>query len=331
MNNKKQLTKVSVLIDKLNYLNDNLDFNLLKINDLDFNLLKSYTAELWQLLQNLENDGAIPSQDQTIKEQLFHQLPKTSPSNIKSRVESSATISKKNELAIQQASHKKVEGTILSKNEGAIAKPELAKDATENIFDTVKAIKKQHKVEPSPKVEQHAFQAESKPVKEPAPKLKEEPKVLVTEKQVEVKDFDFMPSKVKLQKPKGTVDSLVKELEQEVLEQEALEQEEENPSNSLNDRFKTQENSLGTVLKTTKTNNRNFKELIDINDRFLFIQSLFGGSYLAFEEAIKQINKIESYSEALDYVDYKLKGTYDWSTDSTEVTKFLNILERSYN
>ena len=259
MNNKKQLTKVSVLIDKLNYLNDNLDFNSLKVDDLDFNLLKNYTAELWQLLQSVEADEGIPSQNQAVKEQLFHQLPKTPATNTKTVIDPAQITANKTKLPVnqtQQEPEKKVEEVILPKKETSTAKSEPDKDATENIFDTVKAIKKQHKVEPSPIVDQSAFQKESPQIEELAPKIKKEPAMLIPEKQVEVKSFDFMPSKVNEQNPKGKASTLVEELEQEVLEQEALEQEEENTSPSLNDRFKKQEGSLGTVIKTAKTNNR---------------------------------------------------------------------------
>jgi len=309
----------TVLIDKLNYLNDNLDFNSLKINDLDFKLLKNYAFELSQLLNGVSKEESETAHNQVVREQLFHNVPKpvNEPANempvkiIKEPVDKepidlveAETVEvpenlKTNTIAIK----KEPEATSLNK--------ELDKNVTENIFDTVKAIKKQHHIDDVDEpdlVDKQSFQIKNKPI--------EEAKELVPEKKTEAKSFDFMPSQIKEEKVKEPVN-------------EEVETEEEVHEPSLNDRFKKEEESLAATIKVRT--NRNFKELIDINDRFLFIQSLFGGSYLAFEEAIKQINKIESYSEALDYVDYKLKGTYDWSADSTEVTKFLNILERSYS
>jgi len=313
MNNKQQLTKVSVLIDKLNYLNDNLDFNSLKINDLDFKLLKNYAFELSQLLNGVSDEAPLTSQNQVVKEQLFHNIPKPAQEPVaeipnKPIIEQAKPI----EPPVIQTAQKLQPDPEVNKivPETASLNIEPDKNVTENIFDTVKAIKKQHHVEEPEVIKPSTVQFKNKPI--------EEAKELVSEKKEDTKSFDFMPSRLKEEKVKKVVE------EEVVFEEEA----EDNENSSLNDRFKKEEESLGAKIKVGS--NRNFKELIDINDRFLFIQSLFGGSYLAFEEAVKQINKIDSYSEALDYVDYKLKGTYDWSADSTEVTKFLNILERSY-
>jgi len=195
------------------------------------------------------------------------------------------------------------------------------KNARENIFDTVNAIKKQklaNKIIPSvkhtsylakPEVQKEAANTEKLEIKEP-------------------KAFDFTPKPEKeIINPKETIVEVKQPTPPHPIADEAETDEEGTPS--LNDRFKNEEHNLANTVQPKST--RNFKELIDINDRFLFIQSLFGGSYLAFEETVKHINHIENYSEALDYVDYKLKDAYNWSFDSEEVAKFLNILEKSYS
>lgn len=296
--NKQFFTKVSVLIDKLSYISNNNDFN--GLNEIDFSLLKNYSKELYQLL----NSTAIEEEKQTIannttitKESETPTIPHLKPTFASKPIEIEEEIEAIDEVKTNQS------------GEELHMKP-----VSDNIFDTVNSIKHKSKISRLNRLQlsDNEIEDEKTPVEDNTPVVKkitpqvEKEEVAVATNEV-IEEAEVKPTFLK----------------------ETIEEEQEEENLSLNDRFKQPESSVAD--KVANNNFKNLKELIDINDRFLFIQKLFGGSYLAFEESVNQINNISTYSEALDYIDYKIKSNFDWDNNSEEVAKFLNILEKKYN
>jgi len=300
--NKQIITKVSVLIDKLSFINNNNDFNHLNSNDIDFKLLKSYSKELFELLNSITDlrKIKISADEVTISDK--KEPPESTIVPI---------------LAQKPSEKKQDENHVNAFDASETAEDELhIKPISDNIFDTVHSIKQKSKITRLNRLQFTDNEIDEEQEEVPIEKIvaKIEPVVVVEEKTTIDNDVNAVEEAAI--KP-----SFIKEVTAaEIKEEENL---------SLNDRFTQPTESVADKMATADY--KNLKELIDINDRFLFIQKLFGGSYLAFEESVNQINNIANYSEALDYIDYKIKSNFDWDNNAEEVSKFLNILEKKYN
>ena len=70
---------------------------------------------------------------------------------------------------------------------------------------------------------------------------------------------------------------------------------------------------------------KDLKSAIGINDKFQFIEMLFGGDEKAFDHAVKSINGFKIYAEAQFWVKSNLREQYKWD-DSTTVVKSFDLL-----
>ncbi len=70
---------------------------------------------------------------------------------------------------------------------------------------------------------------------------------------------------------------------------------------------------------------KDLKSAIGINDKFQFIETLFGGDEKAFDQAVKSINGFKIYAEAQFWVKSNLREQYKWD-DSTTVVKSFDLL-----
>ncbi len=70
---------------------------------------------------------------------------------------------------------------------------------------------------------------------------------------------------------------------------------------------------------------KDLKSAIGINDKFQFIETLFGGDEKAFDQAVKSINGFKIYAEAQFWVKSNLREQYKWD-DTTEVVKSFDLL-----
>lgn len=313
---KQFFTKVSILIDKLSYINSNNDFNSLNKDNLDFNLLKSYSKELYELLNStvIEEKRQINSDNINEVEENVVKEPPIKP------------------VTVQKPPKIRQGGEITNNTDVDLPEDELhMKPISDNIFDTVNSIKQKSKISRLNRLQINENLIANEP-KEVAIE-REEIKITSQPKETPFKQLENKTEPIIEKEEASSVNNeIVKEAAAKpsfIKEVTTKEQEETEENLSLNDRFKQPTTSVAD--KAAKTDYKNLKELIDINDRFLFIQKLFGGSYLAFEESVNQINSINTYSEALDYIDYKIKSNFNWDSDTDEVAKFLSILEKKYN
>ena len=71
------------------------------------------------------------------------------------------------------------------------------------------------------------------------------------------------------------------------------------------------------------------KQLISINDKFIFINELFDGNLKEYNEAIETLNSFEEKNEALDYLDLLRKKNV-WELGSGTFMKLKEIVDRYY-
>ncbi|HXS35655.1 MAG TPA: hypothetical protein VN721_03055 [Flavipsychrobacter sp.] len=79
-------------------------------------------------------------------------------------------------------------------------------------------------------------------------------------------------------------------------------------------------------LPSTKHIKKNVRQTIGINDKYLLISELFSNNKAAYEEVLDEVNKLESYQQALNWLDTNIHNQYGWNEDSEAVQLFYGIL-----
>ena len=101
--------------------------------------------------------------------------------------------------------------------------------------------------------------------------------------------------------------------------------------NSLHQRISSQkeDKSIGARLQQHRINN--IKDAIGLNEKFLFINELFGGDIQVYNEVIAKLNNMETLKEAFDYLN-ELTNIHHWDTKrSTEtIDKLAGFVQRRY-
>ncbi len=114
------------------------------------------------------------------------------------------------------------------------------------------------------------------------------------------------------------------------------------PDNNLNERFRAVERPTlhQSFMKATQSSladthsNRKIESLknsISINQRFSFINELFGGDNLTYYQTIKTLDEYATPEEAKDFVTGELSRKYDWSKKQEHVQKLLRLIERKFS
>ena len=72
------------------------------------------------------------------------------------------------------------------------------------------------------------------------------------------------------------------------------------------------------------------REAISINQRFSFINELFGGENMDYHAAIQHLDGLPSADQARAYLAGDLAQRYDWSRKEEHVNKLLKLIERKF-
>lgn len=75
---------------------------------------------------------------------------------------------------------------------------------------------------------------------------------------------------------------------------------------------------------------RDLKKAISINDRYQYINSLFGGDENAYDKSIKTINHFNIYSEAEYWIRRELSVKYGWEESDRLVQQFYDLVSRRF-
>ncbi|KAB1062800.1 hypothetical protein [Salibacter halophilus] len=87
-------------------------------------------------------------------------------------------------------------------------------------------------------------------------------------------------------------------------------------------------NSLADYLGSKRIDD--LKTAIGLNERFLFSNELFDGNMEAFNRALSELNHLESYEHANNYVEKQLKPTYEWDMESETTVAFMSLIQRRF-
>ncbi|WP_338873840.1 hypothetical protein WBJ53_31590 [Spirosoma sp. SC4-14] len=70
---------------------------------------------------------------------------------------------------------------------------------------------------------------------------------------------------------------------------------------------------------------------ISLNQKFRFINQLFNGNAVAYNQAIDEIDTLNNYGQALDLISYRYASQYLWDMSSDEVSELVEILKRRFS
>mgnify|MGYP000660326934 FL=1 len=76
---------------------------------------------------------------------------------------------------------------------------------------------------------------------------------------------------------------------------------------------------------------KDLRSAIGINDKFQFIQELFGGDEKSFEVGIKTINAFKIFPEAQFYIKRELREKNNWDEESNIVKQFDQLIKRRFS
>jgi hypothetical protein len=111
----------------------------------------------------------------------------------------------------------------------------------------------------------------------------------------------------------------IKSSEEEVLTlNESLQKNTENNESSLSEFHQNRK------IETIKGN-------ISLNQKFLFINNLFGGNHDGFEAAIDELEICNNFNDAKDQMLKKYMPQYKWNLQSPEAEEFFDLLKRRFN
>ncbi len=101
--------------------------------------------------------------------------------------------------------------------------------------------------------------------------------------------------------------------------------------NSLNKRISanTTDKSIGARMQQKPISN--IKEVIGVNEKFLFINELFDGDIQEYHDAISRLNSMQHMQEAFDFLN-ELSEQYSWDANRSAATieKLANYVQRRY-
>jgi len=98
---------------------------------------------------------------------------------------------------------------------------------------------------------------------------------------------------------------------------------------TLNDRLSTQEgNSLADVHQRSRIDS--LKGSMTLNQRFSFLNSLFGSDLAGFEEALSQVEQCTTFDQARDVLETRYGVKHNWHLRAEDVKEFMGLVKRRF-
>ncbi len=96
---------------------------------------------------------------------------------------------------------------------------------------------------------------------------------------------------------------------------------------TLNDRLSSEEgNSLSDVHQRSRI--ESLKGSMTLNQRFSFLNSLFGGDLDSFEEALRQVEQCGNFAQAQDVLETRYAQKNNWRLRTEDVKEFMGLVKR---
>jgi hypothetical protein len=96
---------------------------------------------------------------------------------------------------------------------------------------------------------------------------------------------------------------------------------------TLGDKMMHEDNSLAAKLQQNPV--RDLKSVIGINDKFLFVNELFGGSMEKYNKSIENLNDLKTLNGAMIYLN-ELKIELQWNSSNEAYQKLKDLVSRKF-
>lgn len=156
---------------------------------------------------------------------------------------------------------------------------------------------------------------EAAEVKKPEVELK--PRVLTPEKK-ETEKIPDDPEAFLEEEKKSPIVHMPPPAESVVKKKSAEKPRDDKEQLSLNERFKKETTALADKLKGKK---KSLKDSFDLNERYAFIENLFGGSAEQFNRALQDLGKCATREEAEQYIK-NVETKFSWSEKPVLAKRF---------
>jgi hypothetical protein len=100
---------------------------------------------------------------------------------------------------------------------------------------------------------------------------------------------------------------------------------------TLNDILKTSVNNVSLAEKIGKARVQNIREVISLNQKFMFITGLFNGDTTEYENALNHVERSNNYEEAFQYLEETYAGRYRWENGKPELLELKEIIYRKFS
>lgn len=99
---------------------------------------------------------------------------------------------------------------------------------------------------------------------------------------------------------------------------------------SINEKFAKDKEELTLAERLSQKPIDDLNKAIGLNQKFLFMNDLFEGENVAFNEAVDKLNAFSGFIEAEDYINNVLSQKYNWDPTSKSVKNFTSLVKRRY-
>ena len=96
---------------------------------------------------------------------------------------------------------------------------------------------------------------------------------------------------------------------------------------TLGEKMMHEDNSLAAKLQQNPV--RDLKSVIGINDKFLFVNELFGGSMEKYNKSIENLNDLKTLNGAMIYLN-ELKIELQWNSSNEAYQKLKDLVSRKF-
>ena len=96
---------------------------------------------------------------------------------------------------------------------------------------------------------------------------------------------------------------------------------------TLGDKMRHEDNSLAAKLQQNSV--RDLKSVIGINDKFLFVNELFGGSMEKYNKSIENLNDLKTLNGAMIYLN-ELKIELQWNSSNEAYQRLKDLVSRKF-
>ncbi|MDB5227658.1 MAG: hypothetical protein JWN78_1851 [Bacteroidota bacterium] len=76
---------------------------------------------------------------------------------------------------------------------------------------------------------------------------------------------------------------------------------------------------------------KTFSESIALNDKFIFVRELFGNQFAEYENGLKQLDALSSFSAAESYCRENLWNKFKWNEKPVAVDRFMELLQKRFD